>query len=479
MQSNPSDAPAVLDQATLPDMQAHTHVAPHLSLWDVAALTIGIIIGSGIYRSPPDIAKNVGSSSALLLAWIVGGIIAMLGALCYAELAAAYPQAGGTYVYLNKAYGRAFGFLYAWCEFWVVRPGNISAMAFIFVEYGAQIVPSLEHPQAKLGVACGAVLILGLLNLLGVRTGKRTQLVLTAAKILGLVAIFVVSLLPSQLPLAEITSPAEMPSSQVNWSLAMVFVLFAYGGWNETAAVAAEVRDPQRNMLRGLLLGTALVVLVYLLVNIALLRGLGFAGVANGEAVVAALMQRQVGPLGSKAISILVCISCLGAINGMLFTGSRLYYALGVELPAFRWLGHWNLRLGTPVRALALQTGVSIALLLVFAQARNAFEQLVYFTVPLFWTFLLLVAAAVVILRWREPQVPRPFRLPLYPLEPLVFFASSGFMVYSGIQWLRYQSQQPQQQWDFWFSAGSMVAVVVVGLVIWTITWPRAPRETS
>ena len=462
---------------TEPPTKPNRHVQPHLGVWDVASITVGIIIGSGIYSLPPLIAAHVASAGQMLWLWIAGGCIAMVGALCYSELAAAYPHSGGTYVYLNKAFGRLFGFMYCWCEFWIVRPGNIGAMAFIFIEYLGQVLPSLDSPAPtltfpELAVGCGAVLVLGLLNLLGVKSGKRTQMLLTVAKVLGLIAIFVVSFLPSAaLDTSEPILPAQ---GDVNWSLAMVFVLFAYGGWNETAAVAAEVRDPQKNMLRGLLLGTGIVVVVYLLVNLALLRGLGFDGIASGEAVVATLMTKALGPFGGRAISMLVCISCLGAINGMLFTGARLYYALGREQPAFGWLGHWHERLGTPVRALALQTLVAIVLLCVFSRYKDAFQQLVNFTVPLFWSFLLLVSVAVVVLRLRDPHTPRPFRLPLFPLEPLIFFAASALMVCSGVQYLRGKTEDE----NFWFSFGSMVVVVLSGIAIFFLTRRRQSGET-
>lgn len=447
-----------------------------LGWWDVTAITAGIIIGSGIYRLPPDIAKHLGSAWEVTAIWVAGGCIALIGALCYAELAAAYPLQGGTYVYLNKAFGRLFGFLYVWAEFWIVRPGNIAVMAFIFAEYAAHLVPALRsdgetRPLAELYVAGGAVFVLGLMNLLGVRAGKAIQMVLTVSKVAGLLAIFAVGMFaaPSE---AVVTITAAAPAES-NWLLALVFVMFAYGGWNETAAVAAEVREPQRNLLRGLLLGTGIVVLSYVLVNLALLRVLGFDGIAQGEAVAATLMERGMGPRGAQAISALVCISCLGAINGMLFTGARLYYALGREQPAFAWLGHWNQRLGTPVRALGLQTAVAIALLGVFGLYKNAFEQLVFFTVPLFWTFLLLVSIAVVVLRLRDPATPRPFRLPLFPLEPAIFCLASLLMIYKGVMWLGLQPREA----PFYFSAGSMVAVMLAGGLVFLLT--RRPTKRA
>jgi amino acid transporter len=445
---------------------------PQLGVYDVAAITAGIIIGSGIYRLPPLIAMNVAGGWEMLAMWIIGGAVALIGALCFAELAAAYPRQGGTYVYLNKAFGRAVGFLYVWAEFWIVRPGNIAAMAFIFAEYARQFVPGLlgekkQFTAVDIGVASAVVLALGLLNLLGVKTGKGVQMVLTIAKVVGLLGIFAVGMIA---PMAAAVPPSETASN--NWLLAMVLVLFAYGGWNETPAVAAEVREPQRNMLRGLLLGTAIVVLTYLLFNVALLRVLGFSGVAKSEAVAAEVMTLGLGSIGGRLISVLVCISCLGAINGMLFTGSRLYYALGREQPAFAWLGHWNERLGTPVRALLLQTVVALVLLWAFGLLHNAFEQLVLFTVPLFWSFLLLVSIAVVLLRFTDPDTPRPFRLPLFPLEPFIFSCASLLMVYKGIEYLGFQ----KRDFAFYFSASSMVTVLIAGTLVYLLTRPGAKR---
>lgn len=442
-----------------------------LGLWDVAAITAGIIIGAGIYQSTPLIAGCVSSPVTLMLLWVIGGLIALNGALCYAELASAYPHAGGTYAYLNHAWGRWAGFLYVWCEFWVVRPGNIGAMAFIFAKYAGEVFPELRDGHNGLIAAGGVVLILSAINMLGVRAGKHTQSILTIAKLGGLVAIFIAGMLAPAAEIAESASTRPLWSDGDNLFLGMVFVLFAYGGWNETAAVAAEVKEPQRNMLRGLLLGTMLVVATYLLVNVALLRVLGLEELKAGGPVVSTLMSRALGSWGARAISVSVCISCLGAINGMLFTGARLYYALGQQERAFSWLGHWNQQRGTPVRALVLQTLVALVLIGVFGWAGNGFEQLVIFTTPVFWSFLLLVALGVMILRWKDPLTPRPFRLPLFPLEAMLFTASSGAMIFSAIDYMF----KPWHKHDFafWFSAGAMVVPALVGVIVFAMT-----RET-
>jgi amino acid transporter len=267
----------------------------------------------------------------------------------------------------------------------------------------------------------------------------------------------------------ETTSPANL-----DWSLALVFILFAYGGWNETAAVAAEVRDPQRNMLRGLLIGTSVVVVTYLGVNFALLRTLGFDGIARGDAVVAEAVARVLGPFGARAISVSICLSCLGAINGMLFTGARLYYALGVQEPAFTWLGKWNDALGTPMRALALQTVVALVLVGVFGSTGEGFDPVVMFTVPVFWSFLLLVSVAVIVLRLRDPQTPRPFRLPLFPLEPIIFFLTSALMIYRGVDWLLNPFNPFHDDASiYWFSAGATVLPILSGVIIYLLTRRR------
>lgn len=450
-------------------------VLPQLGVWDVAAITAGIIIGAGIYESMSLVASQVAGPWELMAMWGVGGLLALNGALCYAELASAWPRQGGTYIYLNRAFGRWAGFFYVWSEFWIVRPGNIGAMAFIFAKYAGQMLPWWNHPGRSLALGVVMVVALGGLNLLGVRFGKGAQRLLTAAKVGSLLAIFAAGMWPlaTSTPPVEVTSAAASMSETTaatssNYFLALVLILFAYGGWNETAAVAAEVRDPRRNMLRGLVLGTVVVVATYLLVNYAALRVLGFGGLAASDAVVARLIERVLGQAGGAAVSAMVCVSCLGAINGMLFTGSRLYYALGVEEPAFAWLGEWNAQRGTPTRSLVLQTLVAVGLMLLFGWSDRRFEFLVYFTTPVFWTFLLLMSLAVMVLRHREPNVERPFRLRFYPLEPLLFCGTSLLLIYSGVSYLL--SQLAPESPIFWMSLAAVVLPTLAGLVVYMLT---------
>lgn len=429
-----------------------------LSLWDSTSIIVGIILGAAIYRSSPTIAASVPSAGWLLGVWILGGVLSLLGALCYAELATTYPEEGGDYVYLNRAFGSGIGFLFAWSQLWVVRPGSIGAMAFVFAEYANAIWPQATGEQATLVLLLYAVLpiaVLTIINILGVREGKWTQNLLTTVKLLGLVAFMLVGLLYAE-PVsttAEVATAAPA-SSATNFGLAMILVLFAYGGWNEMAFVAAEVRDPARNILRALLLGTVAVAAIYLLVSLAFLHGLGFAGMRD-PAAATQVLGLGLGDAAGRVFSLLLCVSALGAINGQIFTGSRIYYAMGRDHRLYTWLGRWHPRLGTPVPSLLIQMLITLGVVLGFGRVTGGFERMVNFTTPVFWTFLLLVGLGVVVLRYRQPQIPRPFRTPLLPMIAMIFCGSCGFMVYSSLTYA-YQNNSWEARWA--------VAILLLGV---------------
>jgi basic amino acid/polyamine antiporter, APA family len=454
-----------------------------LSLIDSTSMIVGIIIGSAIYEVAPLVASGASgwttellqswarltagsppSSStievagilAMLGVWTIGGLIALLGAMCYAELATAFPQAGGTYVYLSHGLGRSVGFAFAWAEFWVVRPGNVGAVAFVLARYGAELLPAwlAQWPHCQLVIAASAILAISLVNAVGLRAGKWTQNVLTACKLLGLAAIVVAAVLFS--PERPATPPA---SPTANISLALIMVMFAFGGWSDMSFVAAEVRDPSRNIFRALLLGTGSVLAIYLTVNLAFVQALGFDGLMQSPAAAAEVLRDRVGPWGSKFISVLVVVSCLGAINGMLFTGARVYYALGTHHPVFRWLGSWNERSGVPLRSLAVQTFVTMALVVGFGLYPQGFSRLVNFTAPFYWGFIGLVGIALIAIRERVAESGRTkpaagFQVPLFPVLPALFAISSAAMVYASVS---YAMQNLAQ--ELWWA----VAIVFVG----------------
>lgn len=455
----------------------------HLTLFDSTNIIVGIIIGSSIYLMTPTIAANVPGLWGLVAVWALGGLFSLFGALCYTELGTMFPREGGDYVYLTQAYGRPLGFLFAWAQLWVVRPGSIGSMAYLFAEYANRLVPidgwlgpvgGLSASRvAALAYAAAAVLVLSGINLLGVRQGKWTQNVLTVAKLLGLAAVFVVGLLftsPEAPP-----APARYAFDLSDFGLAMIFVLFAYGGWNEMAYVGAEVRDPQRNILRALVLGTVAVAVCYTLLTLSFVHALGTEGVRQiarqeNRDVATEVMKLAFGTAGQKFISLLICISALGAINGQIFTGARIYYAMGTEHRVFAPLGRWHAGLGTPVNSLVFQAVVTLALVLGFGLTRSGFESSVKFTTPVFWIFMVLVGLSVYVLRVRQPQTPRPYHVPGYPVTPALFCLSSGFMVYSSLDYA-VKNRSYEALWA--------VGILAVGLVTAVLLACVAPRSTS
>jgi basic amino acid/polyamine antiporter, APA family len=435
-----------------------------LTLFDSTCIIVGIIIAAGIYRSSPVIAALVPSVGWLFGVWLLGGVLSLVGALCYVELGTAYPREGGDYVYLSRAFGRTMGFVFAWAQLWVVRPGSIGAMAYAFADYAHEIWPGPEGMDAKavkLGYAIGSILLLSTINIVGVREGKWTQNLLTTAKVLGLTAVFVVGMCLAA-PQAPVVAAAQQAAPSdfgiARFGLAMVFVLFTYGGWNEMAYVGAEVRDPRKNILRAMLLGTVAVTVIYLLVNAAFLHALGLDG-ARKPTVAADVLQLGVGDWAGRLISVLVCISALGAINGQIFTGARIYSAMGKDHRLYAWLGQWSPRFGTPVFSLVAQAAITLALVAGFGMSKSGFDSMVIFTTPVFWLFLALVGVAVFVLRYREPATERPYRVPGYPLPPIIFCLSSLFMVYSSLDYA-----WSNRSWEAFWAVGLLLAGGVMAL---------------
>ena len=408
----------------------------------------------------------------------MGGLISLIGALCYAELGTAYPHEGGDYVYLTRAFGRRLGFLFGWCQLWVVRPGSIGAMAFVFAEYADRLFPlsdattatttttTATHPLMLYALA--ALAVLTVINILGVREGKWTQNLLTTVKVLGLIAVVGVGLAfgraEGPLPGTAIAEPA--PVTRDTFYLAMILILYAFGGWNEMAYVGAEVRNPEKNILRALVLGTVAVTAVYALVTYAFVHVLGLAGTRASHGVAAELLQRAVGPWGGKAISVLICISALGACNGMVFTGARIYSAMGNDHRLYSWLGRWSPRFGTPVWSLVIQSAITAALIALLGRKDDAFENLVNFTAPVFWVFFLLVGVSLFVLRRREPDAPRPYRVPGFPVTPVLFCLSSTFMVYASIRYAVYLAGETKGNLEILWSNGALSSIVLFAIGI-------------
>ncbi len=397
-----------------------------LSLFDSTCIIVGIIIGAGIYETAPIVAGCMPGPVSLLGIWLAGGLLALAGALCYGELATAYPREGGDYVYLSRAYGRWAGYLFGWSQLVIVRPGDIALMAFVFGRYAQSLYSPFD--DGIVIYAAAAVVVLTTINILGVKEGKWTQNILTVIKGLGLLAIVVAGLLA---PGAESQQSEPAKLSMGGLELALILVLFTYGGWNEMAYVAAEVKRPQRNIVRALITGTVAVTVLYLLVNGTFLHALGHKPMAGSEAVATDTISAVLPKTAGRIISILICVSTLGAVNGLVFTGARISYALGTEHATFRRLGRWSERFGTPVWALVIQACISVGIILV---ARSFVETILY-TAPVFWTFFLATGVSVFVLRLREPKTIRPYRITGYPVTAVVFCLCCAFMIYSCVSY--------------------------------------------
>jgi amino acid transporter len=423
---------------------------------DVVGIVVGIVVGTAIFKSPTLVFQSTPSPGWAIGLWAVGGFLSLCGALCYAELATAYPGAGGDYEYLSRAYGRGMGLLFGWAQLTVILSSSIAAMAYAFGDYAVRAF-GLDS-AAVLWLAAGAVAAVSALNACGMRAGTNVQNLLSAAKVIGLTAIVAAGLFVwTNEPLRD--SPAVAGSS--NMGLALVFVLYAYGGWNDAVFVAAEVRQPRRNLAAALLAGVVGVTTIYVLVNAAILAALGVDAARTSHAPAADALQRAMGPAGERLVSLLVAASALGAINGMIITGTRVYARLGADHRAFAWLGRWSHRAGAPTHAIVAQALVAIAFILSIGTSSGrrlidgalaavrlpaipweeyfgGFETLVAATAPVFWAFFLMTGLSVFILRWRDPQRSRPFQIPLYPAPLLIFCLSCGFMLYASVDYARW-----------------------------------------
>lgn len=395
-----------------------------LTVFDGVCIIVGIIIGAGIYETVPAVASGAGSAAATLAIWLAGGLLALAGSLCYADLATAFPQQGGDYVYLSRAYGKGAGFLFGWSQLLVIRPGDIALMAFIFARYAAKIFWFVHCSRIY---AVGAILMLTVLNVLGVRQGKWTQNILTVIKVLGLAFIFFAAIGAPQKTQAS-------PPAEWNWAgmqLAFILVLFTYGGWNEIAYVAAEVIHPHRNILRTLVVGVVFVTLLYLLVNAAFLKALGYAGLTASEAVAVDTMSGVFPRYAPRLIAALICVSSLGAINGLIFTGARISYALGQDHRLFELLGHWKSITAGPNRALWLQGLLSLLIVL----AAGSFIDTILYTAPAVWLFFLGTAISVFILRKKTPSMFLPVGLFRSAVVPIIFSSTCLFMLLNCISY--------------------------------------------
>ena len=443
-----------------------------LGLREAVAIIVGVVIGAGIFKAPSMVAMFAGSPEAMFGAWLLGGAISLIGALCYAELATSYPHAGGDYHFLQRAYGRSVSLMFGWARLCVITTGSIALLGFVFGDYLTAVlpIPGLQPGGSAAAYAALAIVGLSWLNLRGVRSGTGAQVWLTVLEVGGLILIIVAALM-----LSAPAAPAPAPSASgagapVSFGLAMVFVLLTYGGWNEAAYISAELREPKRNMVRALVLSIGLITVLYLLVNWAYWHGLGLEGMAKSDAIAAALLQRAFGSTGETVISLLVAVAALTSINATMIVGARTSYALGRDWAPLHALGRWDGQRGTPTTALHVQCVAALLLVAIGTVAGSGFTAMVEFTAPVFWLFFLLSGISLFVLRWREPERERPYRVPFYPVLPIIFCAVCAYMLWSSL------SHVAGQQFGGFNAAWISVALLALGAVpLWLMRKSAAP----
>jgi basic amino acid/polyamine antiporter, APA family len=434
---------------------------PLVRVIDAVGLIVGIVIGAGIFSTPSIVAGNAASISSVYAAWILGGAMSLIGATVYAELATTYPNAGGDYYFLTRAFGRRLAFLFGWARMSVIQTGSITLFAFVVGDYLSQVVSLGEFSPAI--YATLVVVIMTGLNIMGVRQGTRTQNLLTAIQVLGMVLVISAGFMTTAPTAAADTARASSSSS---FGLMMVFVLFTYGGWNEAAYVSGELRDVRRNMARALILSVLVITALYVGINWAYLHGLGLGGVAGSRQVAADLVRKAFGDVGAIGISVLVAIAALTSANATIFTGGRSSYAFGRDFRQFGFMGKWNARTGTPMNGLLIQGAVSLILVLLGVFTRQGFQTMVDYTAPVFWFFFLLTGIAFFVLRRTDPAAARPFRVPLYPVSPIVFCLMCAYLLYSSLAYVR-------------IGALAGVAVLAVGALLLLFVRPSTSDTTE
>jgi len=380
-------------------------------------LVVGCIVGVGIFRTASSIATHVASPTWILALWLCGGLLSLCGALCYAELAAMFPASGGDYVYITNIYGRMWGFLFGWTKLFIERTGTIAILGFVFAEYASRLFP-ISGP-AQRWMAAGAIVLLTSVNLFGVKWGTYVQNVFTSLKIIALASLIIVGVIIALSPHAVAVDwrPAPLTGSLVqSMGVALVFVLWAYGGWTEAAYVAEEIIDPTRNVPRAILQGLTLTTALYVLVNWGYLVAIPIEQLPHTPLVAAAVMQQRLGHAGSTFIAWMIACSAFGALNGYILTGARILYALGTNHALFRRLSAVHPRFHTP--ALALVVNAAVAIVLVFTKT---FEQIMTYSTVVISVFFTLAVVGVIVLRRRQPKLSRPYRTWGYPLTPLLF----------------------------------------------------------
>ncbi|HEU0204173.1 MAG TPA: amino acid permease [Burkholderiaceae bacterium] len=432
---------------------------PVLSVFDAVMIITGIVVGAGIFSFPPLVASITGSVQWMFAAWLLGALLSLIGALCYAELATTFPTAGGDYHFLTRAYGKDLSFFFAWARVMVITTGAIALLAFAFGDYMSRVV---SLGQSSSAIYAGlTVIVLTALNIAGLRDSARTQNVLTSFLIVGMLGVVIASLI-APAPAASAAAAATgsgIPAAALG--SAMLFVLFAFSGWNEAAYVSAEVKGGSRALVRALAIAIGLITVLYLAFVWGLLNGLGFEGLKGTKTAAADVAQRAFGTTGERIVGAVVALAALTSINATMIVGARTNYAVANDWPIVAFMNRWDGTRNVPVAAFLVQGGIALALVIFAAFEQGGVRTMVDFTSPVFYTFFLLTGVALIVLRFKYPHVQRPFKVPMYPILPVIFIGMCAYLLYSSIT---YAQSQNAVQVALYVMASGLVAWILARL---------------
>lgn len=398
-------------------------------------ITVGIVIGAGIFQTPATVAGIAGSVPLTLAVWIAGGVLSLIGALTYAELTTTYPSAGGDYTFLTRAYGKHVSFLFAWARSTVIVTGSIALLGFILGDYLTRLY-SLGPYSSSIYAAAAIVLLTGI-NLVGLKSSARMQNVLTLIEIGGVLLVAGAALTIGP---PEAATASASTGSVGAFGLALVFVLLTYGGWNEAAYVSAEVRGGPGAMVRTLVTSILVITFIYVFFVGAILYGLGWEALKASEAVGIQVMELAFGPAGAQLIGVIVAVAALTSMNSTMLVGARSNFAVGNDWPLLGFLARWKDERNIPVTGFLIQAAIALALVAFGAMEKSGFSTMVEFTAPVFWFFFMLNGMALFVLRRKDPHLPRPFKVPAYPVLPVIFIAMCAYLLYSSVTYAQSQN---------------------------------------
>ncbi len=427
-----------------------------LGTLDAIGLVVGIIIGAGIFEAPATVFGSVHHLGEGLLLWLGGAIIALCGALCYAELAATYVTDAGEAEYFTRAFGRFAGWYFTWIQLVCFRTAAaIVSIAYIFGEYAQQI-----YDAPRWMYVGGAIVVLSGINALGLQPGKWTQNLLAAVKVIALGGIVVIGFCYSS------PDPLNVPHPTRSLASAVVLIMYAYSGWHEAAYIVGDMRQPERSLPRALVVGVLLVAVVYLAVNLAAVSAFGPALVQPGFKFGVELF--KLGGLKGSWFALMVVMITLGSTNGTILSGSRLFGTVGTMQPGFGWLGRGRTSRDAPLMALAIQAIICLAFVTVIeiAVGSNGFEVIVAATSPVLWLVFLGAGLALLRLRWVEPSMTRPFRVPMYPIVPIIYVVACIFMLFESSLYA---------VTTFNATCSLMIALLALGIPYWFLVHNRQP----